>query len=363
MGIKGINPLLKKYCPQVFKECTFDDLSGKTAAMDLGIHMNKQASGVNKSLITKLKCPTGNVPRHEFMQRLKHDMLMLVFGFMKRGLNIIVVGDGGKHPLKVKTLEKRSKTNKKTHEKAREAMEEYESMNPLEITDDIDKELLRLRSNDFYVSKAEQQQVLDMFISIGIPCLKAEYEAEKLCASLVIEGLADVVLSCDTDCYPLGAHITISDYDFSRGTLQYVDLEEIIIAFVDLFGLEEHETKYEDAFSIFIDLCIMSGCDFNDNMAGIAGGKAFLLLKKHLCIENIAEIKDVTCLNYEECREIFAHEDTGLYSDNVRMNWDLYDTEAVELATSFGSHPLIAVQSGINKSKLSRAVIQYEDGI
>jgi hypothetical protein len=100
-------------------------------------------------------------------------------------------------------------------------------------------------------------------------------------------------------------------------------------------------------------------------MPGIAIGKAFLLLKKYLCIENISEVKDTTCLNYCECREIdvFGYEETSFYKDQIQIDWNMYDANIGELTSSFGSHPLIAVQSGIKKSILSRSVIRYPNGI
>lgn len=359
MGIgKKINELFRENCPNAFKRCDIEEFRGRKVAIDAGIHINKFAATVNKSLISKLKCPTDVVPRYEFVTRLEHDILMFTFGLMKRGVLPVFCFDGERHPLKMKTIAARGAKKSSNREKAAEALEEYESLNPLEITDDIDKELIRRRSYDFYVSRAEQDQIKSVLMSIGIPCFRAEYEAEKLCASFALEGIVDGVMTVDTDCYALGVPLMITNYDFAGGYFDVVDLTEIITFFCERF-----ECGGEEAFAILVDFCILCGCDFNEKFKGIAEKKALQMIDKYRCIERIAGVRDITCLNHVDCREIFAYQDSGYYSDQVKINWEQYDSNITEVLSKYSSHPLNNVSSLINKSHLTTPVIRYSNGI
>lgn len=52
----------------------------------------------------------------------------------------------------------------------------------------------------------------------------------------------------------------------------------------------------------FVDLCILLGCDYISTIRGIGPRKAFELIKKHKCIENVLETIDQTV-----CNILFTH--------------------------------------------------------
>lgn len=351
MGIDDgkINKLFQTMCPDAFVVCDIEEFCNRRVAIDAGIRIKKLAATTWKGMLSKLKSPLDEVPRYNYIKQLTHDLLMFTFGLMKRGISPVFCFDGERHPLKTATLEKRKKSKNSNREKAHEAIVEYESLNPLEITDDMDKNLFRKRAYDFYVSREEENQIMGTLMTLGIPCFRAQYEAEKLCASLSLENLVDAVFTTDTDCYALGVAVRISDHDFSSGTFDIVNLNVIIEHFAEVF-----ECDLDTAFKNLVDLCIMSGCDFNEKMTRVASVTAFGLLKKHKSLDEISKIRDTSCLLIEECREIFEYENSGLYNYDLQIDWEEFDYNIGEVLESLDSHPLNAVARLIDKKKLVR---------
>ena len=56
----------------------------------------------------------------------------------------------------------------------------------------------------------------------------------------------------------------------------------------------------------FVDMCIMSGCDYNNRIPRVGVLTSYKLIKKHKKIDNLPEKYDVTILNHVRCREIFS---------------------------------------------------------
>src|SRR5205085_556375 len=63
--------------------------------------------------------------------------------------------------------------------------------------------------------------------------------------------------------------------------------------------------KLKISFKTFVDLCIMGGTDFNDNIPNYALKKSYNLLIKHGSIENLPPNLNTEILNYKRSREIF----------------------------------------------------------
>ena len=59
---------------------------------------------------------------------------------------------------------------------------------------------------------------------------------------------------------------------------------------------------------MFIDFCIMSGCDYTDTIHQIGPVTSFNLIKKHNSIENVLKMLDKTVerFDYLEARKIFT---------------------------------------------------------
>lgn len=101
--------------------------------------------------------------------------------------------------------------------------------------------------------------------SLGIESVKAEGEAEALCARLNAEGLVDAVISDDSDAFCYGAHVLLRNFSISSGG---ACVERYIIDKIS------HSLKLDR--SRIIMMAVLLGCDFCP--AGVPGvGKESIL--------------------------------------------------------------------------------------
>lgn len=353
MGIDDgkIKAFLEARCPEAFQEADIEQFKGMRLAIDAGIYMNKYAFSAHNKQLGKLKTPTDIYNRKGFLNDFKIDILNFTFCLMNRGITPVFCFDGARHPLKVETLKKRAKSTSTRKEKLSDAIQEYESLNPLEVTKDMDDHIMKLRSNDYYFTSDERTEIKNVLQKLGIPCVVAEYEAEKLCASLVHDELVIGVISNDTDCYALGINYCIRKHDFINNTFDIFVLENVIEWFMQQVECDDSS----EAFTIFLDMCIFMGCDFNAKIKGIGPAKAFSLIKKHKSIENIdAETNlDIRTINQVQCREMFAYEPSNLSIEDVSIDWSMYDENIRTTIEELDSHMLRSTSNKINRSDLN----------
>uniref|UniRef100_A0A453ME36 XPG-I domain-containing protein n=1 Tax=Aegilops tauschii subsp. strangulata TaxID=200361 RepID=A0A453ME36_AEGTS len=50
----------------------------------------------------------------------------------------------------------------------------------------------------------------------------------------------------------------------------------------------------------FIDLCILSGCDYCENIKGIGGQRALKLIRQHGCIEEVVQNLHKRCTLFQK---------------------------------------------------------------
>lgn len=315
MGIHGLNPLIKKYDKNVYKQCHYTQFSGKSLAMDVSIFLHKYIHTDRNSWFTQL--------------------LNFFVKMQKGNIRIIAVFDGDNVPQE-KYLERdcRRNTSDKTVDRLKEIQAvqellrvnyindvggEYEqsvsenhqqrvsSILKIDVDDvdhDVDftnarsliKELNKLEDRVENQAAKVDMGVVEMakrlVIALGIPHLTAYGEAEALCASLALHHYVDGVLSRDTDSLVYGTPLFVCD--FKQDVFTWTTLKEILDA-LDMTHAQ------------FVDFCIMCGCDYNTNIPAIAAGNAYKKIKEYGSIESYlkTEDKDGTCLRYKRCREIF----------------------------------------------------------
>lgn len=333
MGVANMNAFLKKHCPHAFSVRYIHELRGLKLAIDSPIAIKKIASTVHKNLIYELPSPSDEYDHNVFVFQLKHNFIQFLLSILKNGIIPIFVFDGPLRAEKSECVAKRREDRIKKKEKISNAYLEYTSKLPLEITRDDDIKLLKMREQDFFSGKqlTEEEEknsitdykniivIKELLEYLHIPTLTADHDAEKLCASLSIEGLVSAVLSTDTDNYVLGTRLTISKIQ-PNGQMNVVNLYDIL----DWFQMEfQRENRYQ-AYLIFLDFCIMCGCDFNKNIHGISCEKSLKLLKKHLNIDSIGTEIDVTCLNHVKCREIFSLKPSMISNDKLLINIEMF---------------------------------------
>ena len=133
-------------------------------------------------------------------------------------------------------------------------------------------------------SKEDWAALEELMLSMGLPVVKAKYEAEAVCARLCRKGLVSAVMTNDGDCLAHGAGIMIRNVKRSskRGktpqhTCSVIILENLLAA------LHMRQDK-------FIDFCILLGCDYVSRMNMCGWVAALKHLKSEGSLEGVVAI-------------------------------------------------------------------------
>ena len=305
MGIKSINKFLRKICPEIFETIHISEYAYKKVAIDISLYLCKYKAIAGDDW---LKC-----------------FINLIACLRKNEVHTVFIFDGPAPPEKQLEQEKR-----RLHkEQLRVKVKELE--NSLEIyykTDEINENLKNLyarrkfskspcrllgaRSNkiDFEWLKDKIQQkrnqiidikpedytlAKDLFTLLKVPFFTAPSEAEKMCSKLCISNIVDAVLSEDTDILAYGSPVFLSKINTRNDTCTRINHSVML-------------TKLQLTKESFLDLCIMSGCDYNSNIPRIGNHKAYKYLIKFENIENIENNTnlDISILNHKRVRELFT---------------------------------------------------------
>lgn len=125
------------------------------------------------------------------------------------------------------------------------------------------------------------KEICDVF---GVPYFQSENEAETLCCRMCLNVKDENtnknhktpigVISEDSDVLAYGANMLLCDLNISNGECNVIYLPSVLKS----MNFTYHE---------FLDFCILSGTDYNNNIPGIGTIKCLELLGKYKSIENI----------------------------------------------------------------------------
>ena len=309
MTIKGIKKLLKEKYPHIFRSLSMYKFKGSKIAIDCSDLTYTYWSPQQNMIINRMADPVDDDPISEIETRF----INMIWGFMNKFINLnivpVMVFDG-KPPIEKKAvIEERSNEKKIKKDKLEQYKAELRNIpQPLRTTQQLDK--LREMMRGYNLLSDNQYSLLKIFLNgLGIPVLQAKNEAEELCCTLCREGYVSAVYCADSDCLAHLAPCWIFDKSDKKSYVpernEYMEEFEFIL-------LKDVLKSLDLSKETFIDLCIMSGCDYNNNIPNIAAGKSFVQLKKHKSIEEVIKnsnySKDqVEMLKYEQCRKMFAN--------------------------------------------------------
>jgi 5'-3' exonuclease len=157
------------------------------------------------------------------------------------------------------------------------------------------------------IVEIKKQDVLDLKQLLdrrNVSHIIADGEAEVVASSIVKQGLADAVLTRDSDALACGAPVIINQINLYTRELTIIKFQTIL----DVFDL---------SFDSWLDLCIMCGTDFNKNIPKIGPVNSLKLIKQHKTLENISKQINTDILDYVNVRSLFLlNFDRNLYKDN-----------------------------------------------
>jgi flap endonuclease-1 len=304
MGIGDLYKLIENKASNAIGRVPITHYAGKMIAVDGHNWMYRYMYGARNISAGKTNFATETVDNRQTRQ----EWLILCLNFIIKWLSFkvtpIFVMDGPDKPAKGDTMAERSKAHNKKKESFREKLEQLNSLDVLDRSEEMIGELKKDFTKFIDLDSDDVSHLISILDRIGLPWLKATGEAEQLCTMLALEGKVEAVFSKDGDNLTLGCPVLLKDFGdviyedgVSVPTLIYYELSII---------LDELELTMEQ----FVDLCILLGCDYNSRLKGYGPVNALKAIKNYGSINDLAKDKDITCLNYAECIVNFKRVDS-----------------------------------------------------
>ena len=329
MGIKGLKTLIKKNAPDGIQKIEKNDLKNKKLSIDSSILLYK----------FRYTYSTDNFHIVGFLYK--------IIDFMELGVIPIFVFDGKPPEAKQITLEKRNETRNKMKDRVNELLDEIgketgEEFNIDEYicSEDDEPENLdkikelkncakKIQKNILYVRRIHSLEVMELLKSLGIPFLQAPGESEQACAILQKEKVTDYVLTEDTDSLTFGGTVLFNN--------EYV------------YDIEKIRNILELSHESFIDMCILSGCDYTPGIPKIGPVSALKIIKKHQFIENFLGSSDA---NRYKIPENFDYQTSrNIFNEKFEYNIEKHTFNEEELLTILQKHNIEQIGFFMNKLK------------
>lgn len=302
MGIKGIRELLKKKIENFEEKQPINSFSGKKIVVDASIFV----------------CMYKAVQKITFEEAFMNLFVVLLENYIEP----VFVFDG-KSP-EEKSLEKQKRTVQKKlqydrverleldlskYKKNKEISQELWVINNKKVLPSrllpneqifsfskVETYVKKLRSQILEIREIDFVILRELLFLFGIPFITAKGEAEILCSKLVRHNYADAVLTKDTDVLACCSHTMLSEINITEQLFTVIKLENIL------------ETLKIDENS-WIDLCIMCGTDFNENIPNIGPVRSLSYIQKYKALETISEHINTDILSYQKTRNLFQCHD------------------------------------------------------
>lgn len=232
------------------------------------------------------------------------------------GIKPLYVFDGA--PPKLKSGELAKRFQRKSE--AQESHEEAKETGTAEEVEKFSRRTVRVTREH----NAEAQRLLKL---MGVPYIIAPTEAEAQCAVLARAGKVYAAASEDMDTLTFNSPVLLRKLTFAeqrKEPIQEINLERV---------LEGLEMTYE----MFIDLCILLGCDYVDPVRGIGPKVALNLIREHKSLENVVKhIQESTKFTipddwpYQEARLLFLEPDVrSAEAPECEFKWDSPDVDGL----------------------------------
>jgi 5'-3' exonuclease len=221
MGIKQLLKFINTKCPNSSKIIHLSELSGKKIVIDTSIYMYKFK--INGELFDNF---------YLFCMLLLEKSILPVFVF-----------DGPKSFYKRHTLEIRYKNKVQAMENLKSAEKSTKQLYHNKEIKNIKKKCMRITLDDIKVVK-------ELLTTLGIMYIDAPYEADEICAKLVLEKQVYACLSDDTDMFAYGCSKILTNIDLFQETVTMYSMSQI------LRSLRITQTTFRE-------LCVLAGTDYN----------------------------------------------------------------------------------------------------
>ncbi|KAL9229479.1 hypothetical protein vseg_004941 [Gypsophila vaccaria] len=327
MGIKGLTKLLADNAPKCMKEQKFESYFGRKIAIDASMSIYQFLIVVGRTGTEMLTNEAGEVTSH------LQGMFSRTIRLLEAGIKPVYVFDGKPPDLKKEELAKR-------YSKRADATEDLSAAIETGDKEGIEK----FSKRTVKVTKQHNDDCKKLLGLMGVPVVEAPSEAEAQCASLCKNGKVYAVASEDMDSLTFGAS------RFLRHLMDPSSKKIPVMEFEMAKVLEELNLTMDQ----FIDLCILSGCDYCDNIKGIGGMTALKLIRQHGSIEVILENLNKERYQiaddwpYQEARRLFKEPFVFPENEEPELKWSPPDEE--------GLVNFLVKENGFNIDRVTKAI-------
>ncbi|XP_025618769.1 flap endonuclease 1 isoform X3 [Arachis duranensis] len=328
MGIKGLTKLLADNAPKAMKENKFESYFGRKIAIDASMSIYQFLIVVGRIGTEMLTNEAGEVTSH------LQGMFTRTIRLLEAGMKPVYVFDGKPPELKKQELAKRLTRRADATEDLSEAKETANK-------EDIEK----FSKRTVKVTKQHNEDCKKLLRLMGVPVVEAPSEAEAQCASLCKAGKVYAVASEDMDSLTFGAP------KFLRHLMDPSSKKIPVMEFDISKVLEDLQLSMDQ----FIDLCILSGCDYCESIRGIGGTTALKLIRQHGSIEMILEnINKESRYHipddwpYQEARRLFKEPLVITEDEQLNLKWSAPDEE--------GLVTFLVNENGFNIDRVTKAI-------
>lgn len=332
MGIKGLNPFLKKKVPSVFENIYLKDLDGTYVAIDTYNWIATTYFNAKKVVVQK----TNIVLEDPDMSEIKKVWFGLFLEFIREWFNHnimpIFIFDGNAPIEKSETRKTRRSYQEKTREKKELLLHKVRNDDPLNISTMDIIELKKCLSRDWDIPLDFHENFKSILRYLQLPFIQAKFEGEQLCSMLAVEGKVSAVYSTDTDNLVYGAPLLITSFKSSE------HINGVYVRKVQCVRIASILSELKYTKDKFVDLCILSGCDYNTNIPRVGIITAQKLLDQYEQINNFPSKYNTEVLLYDRCKQLFQQvpsQDLVLETNISEMKGELEDHVSLDPSSRY----------------------------
>tara|TARA_B110000208_G_C11773646_1_gene431181 strand:+ start:1011 stop:1985 length:975 start_codon:yes stop_codon:yes gene_type:complete len=256
MGIKNFSKLLNDYAPNLIKELDISTYKNKYIAVDTSLILYKYISGIRNS--GKDITVNNKSVSHIFA------IINKTINLLEEDIIPIYVFDGKAPEIKNKTLINRRKVkeNAKNNQELSKTKEDK----------------IKYFKRSLYITTEQYNECKEILTIMGIPYIQAEGEADCVCAQLIKKNLVYSVYSEDMDMLTFGCTKLSKKIIFKKNKklINEIDLNELLC-------------KLQLDYDQFINLCVLLGCDYINNIKGIGYKTSYKIIREYKSISNFIE--------------------------------------------------------------------------
>jgi len=317
MGIKGLNKFIQGKSSNVITTVSPHEFKDKKVAIDASIFMYKYLHAAQKCIVSQTDLINSQVNQQDVFQLWIDYTLKFILKWLNYQIVPVFVFDGDAIKEKKKVIDQRHLTKEQKKEKINELTLQLEKDGSLITMFEL-KDLL-VQYID--ITPSMRQLYKEIIQSTGIPCFEATGEAEQLCTMLCLENHVDAVCTKDIDVLAYGCPIMIKGFT-DDNLLEVIELNRTL-------------TDLHLTFDQFVDLCVMCGTDYNQNIKGLGPARAYKLIKmygsfndiplsayhnlfKKMTMEELEQALQL--VDYDMCHALFR----VVYAKHLTVSGDVY---------------------------------------